>query len=462
MNETILLVEDEPVQRRLMAGMLARKLHYDTLTASNGKEAIARIQSSNVGSINAVLLDLHMPGMNGLETLKTIRTLRPDLPVLILTASDDIENAVHAIKEGACDFITKPAKPERLRIAIQNAIRLSTLAHELSRLKRERNNSLAFVELVGHQDGLSGAIAYGRKAAASDVPVLLLGESGSGKELFARTIHGESRRASGPFITLNCSTLAHHIESLLFGDGRSAGAGGTLRDLGKIRAAEGGTLFLDDVDALPIEAQVRLLRVLQQKEVEPLGGGRAVRVNLRIICATERDLTREIQSGRFREDLYFRLNVLPITMPALRERPQDIVPLAEYFMERVSISDRLPLKPLTSDAKHALRHHRWPGNVRELEGMMHRALVLSDEDHIDRTVIDRVLANATTATPTQIATTDALSITLRHADGAFKTIAEIEVEAMRTVLNYCQQNISRAADRLGMAKSTFYRKLKDV
>jgi DNA-binding NtrC family response regulator len=377
----------------------------------------------------------------------------------MLTSSDDTTIAVKAIKEGASDFIVKPAEPTHLDIAIKNAMRLSALSQELAKLKRDKEGTGAFTDLVGHRGGLAATIAYGRKAAASDVPVLLMGETGVGKELFARMIHGESKRVGAPFVALNCSSVAHNIEQALFG----APSAAVPQNLGKIHAAEGGTLFLDDITELSPDAQVRLLRVLQQREIEPASGGRPIRVNVRIISATDRDITREVQTGRFREDLYFRLNVLPITIPALREHRQDIVPLAEHFIQRIAVSDRLSPKTLAADAIDYLMHHPWPGNVRELEGLIHRALVLAESETIDRALLTQIHESASIATaPVERRAPAALHINLRHGDGSFKTMDEIEAETLRTVLAHYEGNITRASDILGLAKSTFYRKIKDA
>ncbi|MDX2074725.1 MAG: sigma-54 dependent transcriptional regulator [Alphaproteobacteria bacterium] len=456
MTNTILIAEDDPVQQKMLTMLLTKKLGYKVISVSNGEEAVARVQSSNIGEINAVLLDINMPVMDGFAALKTIRKYRPDLPVLMLTGSDDTNIAVKAIKEGASDFIVKPPEATHLDIAIKNAIRLSALSQELAKLKRDKEGAVAFTDLIGHNAGLAQTVAYGRKAAASDVPVLLMGETGVGKELFARTIHGESKRVTAPFVALNCSTMAHNIEQALFGTGAPGQAG-------KIRAAEGGTLFLDDITELSPDAQVRLLRVLQQKEIEPSDGGKPIKVNVRVISATDRDIKRDVQTGRFREDLYFRLNVLPITIPALREHREDIVPLAEYFIQRIAVSDRLTPKSLEPDAIDYLLHHAWPGNVRELEGLIHRALVLADSDAIDHAILEQIHeSNAQATTPTERRTPQALHINMRHADGSFKTMSEIETETLRTMLAHFENNITRASDILGIAKSTFYRKIKDA
>jgi len=452
MTHTILLVEDEPLQRRIVSVMLKKKLQYEVMAVASGDEALQRLRESNIGEISAVLLDIHMPGLGGFETLQQIRRLRPDLPVLMLTGSDDAAFAVRAIKEGASDFIVKPPEASRLGVAIDNAIRLSSLSQELARLKQASHSAGRFSELIGFDGVLAATVNYARKAAASDVPVLITGESGTGKELLARSIHGESKRATMPFITVDCSAVSQGVEAVLFG---------TAQQPGRIRAAEGGTLFLDDISALAPEAQVRLLRLLQQRELEPAAGGKAVRVNVRIIAATDRDLRREVQAGHFREDLYFRLNVLPIAIPALRERRQDIVPLALHFIDRISRMDRLAARLLAEDAVDYLIHQDWPGNVRELEGLIHRALVLAESDTIDRALLEMIHDRAAASPPPERRAASALQLNLRRADGSIKTMAEIEAEVMQMVLAHVGGNITRAADLLAMAKSTFYRKIRE-
>lgn len=452
MTHTILIGEDEPIQRRIVSTLLTKKLGYKTLLAENGREVVKHIHDNNFGDISAVLLDLEMPEMNGMEALKYIRKYRPDLPVIILTGRDETEIAVQAIKEGASDFIVKPAEPAQLDIALKNAIRLSTLSRELTKLKRDREGALGFKDLIGHDGGLKPIIEYAHKAASSDVPVLITGETSTGKELLARAIHGESKRVGAPFITIHCGTMAEHsIEVALFGQ---AGAQG--RSLGKFREAERGTIFLDDIHALPANAQVKLLRVLQQREIEPVGADKPVKINVRIISATNHDVQEEVHAGRFREDVYFRLNVLPIAMPALRERPQDILPLTDYFLQRLSSLDGLPLKSLAPDAKNYLSEYTWPGNIRELEGVIHRALVLSEGNNISRALLKQVHAADADHMPAMAGP----RISLRKTNGLPKTMAEIEEEAMQKSLEHYDNNITRAAESLGMAKSTFYRKMK--
>ncbi len=461
--QTILIAEDDTVQCKMLSLLLTKRLGYAVIETRNGKEAVERVRASNVGDISAVLLDISMPVMDGFAALRAIRTYRADLPVIMLTGTDDAATAVKAIKQGANDFIAKPADPAHLGVALANAIRLSALTHELALMKRDKEGALTFLDLVGHDNGLADAVSYGRRAAASDVPVLINGETGVGKELFARAIHGESKRVGAPFIAINCGAIPENlVESTLFGHERGAFTGATTRTIGKFREAEGGTIFLDEVGELPLEAQVKLLRVLQQKEVEPVGAGRPVKINVRLLSATNRDLARDVQAGRFREDLFFRLNVLPVTVPPLRERKEDILSLAEYFIRRLSAAEGLATKPLSKDAEFYLMQSYWGGNVRELENVIHRVLVLTESDIIDRAALAQLHTVPAQVPLIERRALPEMSIGLRHPDGMFKTMSEIEQESLQMALAHFEQNVTRAADALGIAKSTFYRKIKDA
>lgn len=459
MRETILIAEDEPVQRRTLETVLIKKLGYDVIAVENGKQAIERIEASSVGAIAAAIFDISMPVMDGLEALKWARKFRPDIPVIMLTAHDYTAIAVTAIKEGAYDFAVKPLDPDHIEVMLKNAIRTSQLAQEVARLKRDKEGALLFADLVGHKGGLAAAVAYGSRAAASDVPVLISGETGVGKELFARAIHGESRRVGAPFVAINCGAIpANLVESILFGHEKGAFTGAVARTLGKFREADGGTIFLDEVGELPLEAQVKLLRVLQQKEVEPVGATKSVKVNVRVISATNRDLKTEVKAGRFREDLYFRLNVLPINVPALKERTEDIIPLADYFIHRFANMEMLEQKQFDADAKEYLVTHHWKGNVRELENLIHRALVLCEGKTITRAELAFIHDSGEISVIPSATNTP---FSLKHSNGNFKTMTQIEAEAMQAALDYYEQNVTKAADALGIAKSTFYRKLKE-
>jgi DNA-binding NtrC family response regulator len=463
--DCVLIVEDEPVQQKMLQ-LLCKKIGFATRMAGHGREAVEQVQASTLGEIGVVLLDISMPQMDGFETLGWLRKYRPDLPVVMLTSHDDTALAVRAIKEGASDFIAKPAEPAQLEVALRNALRLGALTRELARLKRDREGALAFVDLVGHERGLAEAVALGRKAAAADVPVFITGETGTGKELFARAIHGESKRVGAPFVALNCGAIPENlVESTLFGHEKGAFTGAVARSIGKFREAEGGTIFLDEVGELPLDAQVKLLRVLQQKEVEPVGAGKAVKVNVRIISATHRDLRAEVKAGRFREDLFFRLHVLPVALPPLRARKEDIVPLAQSFMQRLGAAEGLAHRSLSGEAQAYLLGCRWPGNVRELENLIHRALVLGEAEVIDRatlTALHELEQGADSADAPQSATqSHGLTLALMQPDGQFKPMQQLEQDAMQAALAHFGGNITRAAEALGIAKSTFYRKIRE-
>lgn len=294
----------------------------------------------------------------------------------MLTGNKDIKIAVDAMRYGAADFLTKPPEPERLRVSIHNALKLSVLEKEVTRLKRQESGTLTFDSLIGYDKGLSSVVKIGRKAAGADIPVLWA-KPVSVKKVFARAIHGEGKRVGKPFVAVNCGAIPEQLaESTLFGHEKGAFTGAISKTIGRFREAEGGTIFLDEVGDLPLNSQVKLLRVLQQKEIVPVGGSKAIPVNVRIISATNRDLEKDVQNGKFREDLIFRLNVLSVHLPPLRERQEDIPALIRHFVERFSVGEKLLLKEVSKQAMSELCGRQWAGNVRELENVIHRAIVL--------------------------------------------------------------------------------------
>jgi DNA-binding NtrC family response regulator len=463
-GDCVLVVEDDPIQRKMIC-MLLSKLGYSVRTAENGKQALIELTESQKNSISIVLLDVSMPVMDGFEALKHIKVSHAEIPVIMLTAQNDTNVAVQAIKNGASDFIVKPPEPSHLDVAIQNAIKISLLTREVSRLRRDKKSTLLFSDIIGYQYGLKDVTALGRKAAASELPVLISGETGTGKELFASAIHGEGRRAGAPFLAINCGAIPENlVESALFGHEKGAFTGATVRTIGKFREAEGGTIFLDEIGELPLETQVKILRVLQQKEIEPVGAGHPVKINVRIISATNRDLKAEVKAGRFREDLYYRLNVLPIHMPPLRSRKQDTVLLAEYFVQKFSMADGPYLKKLSDDAKNYLMQCSWPGNVRELENLIHGTMVFFDGDTINRAHFNEIHVTEQLSDQAPLNSNPAGDqiITLLDAKGKIKTMDTLEMQIIKATLDHYQQNIAQAAEALGVAKSTFYRKLRSA
>lgn len=471
MDEQILIAEDDPIQREMLRTLIRRKLSFQCMLAENGHEALAKLNSEAGSHIKLVIIDLEMPVMDGMETLSVLRQQFPDLPVIVLTGSKDINDAVQAMKAGANDFITKPYDGERMAITVKNIMKLSMLSREVSRLTSDISGKSGFDMLIGHDKGLRDHVALGRKAAASDIAVLIGGETGTGKEVFAKAIHGESTRRGKPFIAVNCGAIPSQlVESTLFGHEKGSFTGATEKTLGKFREAEGGTIFLDEVGELPLETQVKLLRVLQQKEVEPVGAAKPVAVNTRIISATNRDLEKEVQAGRFREDLYFRLNVLQIQLPALRDRKEDIPALTDHFIERFCAANNMMTTAVTTETYFKLSQNEWPGNVRQLENTIQRALVINSgpelvisDDIMNKNAISSDNKN-TGISPTHYSTTHTNNamINVLEPDGTFKTLEHLENEIYSHALEHFQDNVTKTAAALGIAKSTFYKKIRNI
>lgn len=474
MASKILIVEDDDMQREMLDTMITRKLEHNTLDAGNGREALDILAKDKDGHIKLVIMDLDMPVMGGMEALEFISQQYANIPVIMLTGNTDVDVAIQAMKLGAIDFINKPYTSERMVVTIKNALKISTLSREVTRLKSEKNGTFTFENMIGYADGLSGVVQIGRKAASSDIPVLITGETGTGKEVVAKAVHGESLRNGKPFIAVNCGAIpAQLVESTLFGHEKGSFTGATEQVLGKFREADGGTIFLDEVGELPLETQVKLLRVLQQKEVEPVGAAKAVHVNVRILSATNRDLEEEVAQGRFREDLFFRLNVLQIKIPPLRQRKQDISALISHFMERYNADHGLAYKTISGKAEMSLIEYDWPGNVRQLENTINRAMVMGEGSILDIQDFSGLFQRGSTDSsevnsavsgrmPISGAGPQGDVVSLRDGQGNFKSIDDLEQEIMRKALEHYNQNITQASKALGIAKSTFYRKYKDA
>src|SRR5882724_11463427 len=378
MAASILIADDDAVQRRLVENMV-QKCGYETIVVDSGDAAIALLTAPDAPVIDALVLDLVMPGLDGMGVLAKIREAGLSIPVVVQTAHGGIDNVVSAMRAGAQDFVVKPVGIERLQVSLRNALDTSALKGELQRIKHSREGRLTFADIITRSEAMTGAMRIAQKAAASTIPVLIEGESGVGKELFARAIHGIGERKSKPFVAVNCGAIPDNlVESLLFGHEKGAFTGATDRHTGKFVEASGGTLFLDEVGELPPAAQVKLLRAIQEGEVEPVGARKPVKVDVRLISATNRNLIADVQQGRFREDLFYRLHVFPIAVPSLAERAEDIPDLVRHFLARFSAEEGKRIRAISGEALGLLKAYSWPGNVRQLENAVFRAVVLAE------------------------------------------------------------------------------------
>lgn len=459
----ILIVDDEDFQRQHLEAVVER-IGQPAVSASSGKEALETLKKEGK-SIALMLLDLSMPDMDGIDTLKELRKKHPELPVVVLTAHTSLKNVVEAMRAGATDFISKPASIERIRTAISTSAGKHMLAGEAGAVNRKMGSRSAFSGLVGQSGKLKKAKAYAQKAAHSSVPVLLEGESGVGKELFARSIVTASERHDRPFVTVNCGAIPENlVESILFGHEKGAFTGADKRHEGKFVEASGGTLFLDEIGELPPEAQVKLLRALETGEIDPVGSKKHVKVDIRLISATNRDLREEVQAGRFREDLFYRLNVFPIRIPPLRERPEDIPYLAKYFLTRICMAEGLARKMLSNAALSMLMTYDWPGNVRQLQNTITRAAILSEGEILqpdDFPQLSQTSASGGESARPPEEQQRAGAIPFLDSKGEARKLAEVERDVIERTLHRYEGHMSRVARRLGIGRSTLYRKIDE-
>ena len=482
MSEVVLIVDDDPVQRRLLEAMVQR-FGYQTRLAEGGDAAAALLTGPEASHIDCVVLDLVMPDLDGLGVLARMREAGCDIPAIVQTAHGGIDNVVSAMRAGAADFVVKPASPERLQVSLRNALTARRLAGELQRLKRRHDGTLSFADVVTRSHVMRPVLRAAEKAAASSIAVLIEGESGTGKELIARAIHGSGARRAKPFVAVNCGALPENlVESILFGHEKGAFTGATEKHTGKFVEADGGTLFLDEVGELPPAAQVKLLRALQEGEVEPVGARKAVKVDVRIISATNRDLIADVKAGRFREDLFYRLHVFPIHVPPLRARAEDIPELARHFLTRIAAEEGKCARAFSAPALALLAGYRWPGNVRQLENAIFRAVVLAEGEEIGVNEFPQIAAQAgpdgeqmlieaapamAAALPGQEepekpAALAAPSLALTDGRGEMRPLEELEREAIRFAIAHYRGQMSEVARRLKIGRSTLYRKLEGL
>ncbi len=444
MANTILIVDDEKNIRRSV-GMICTGEGYQVKSAADAEEALKILQA---GGIDLILLDIIMPGTDGLELLKEIRRQYPEVAVIMISGHATVQNAVTATKEGAYDFIEKPISKEKLLIAIKNALQNIQLQRENLQLKQQISSKY---EMVGKSPAMQEVFQQIAKVAPTSGRVLIMGESGTGKELIARAIHENSLRKNKPFIKVNCAAIPEElIESELFGSEKGAYTGAYQSREGKFSLADGGTLFLDEVGDMSLKVQAKVLRVLQEGEFEKVGGHKTQKVDVRVLAATNKDLEQEVRAGRFREDLYFRLNVVPIVAPPLRRRKEDIPLLVEHFIETFSRENGYRRKHLSPDALEALCNYNWPGNIRELKNIIERLMIMCSSDVIDIGDLPPHIQSPTSQIPFHL-----------QSGMTLKEIKEgVEREYILASLKRNRWNISKTARELDIDRTNLHKKIR--
>ncbi len=450
-KERILVVDDEEDMLENCSRILDR-LGYEPLLESDGGKGVVRFEQEHP---MVTLTDLRMPGMDGLEVLRTIRRIDPDALVILFTAFATVETAVEAVKEGAFDYIPKPFSADQLQLVIERALTQRRLLEENRRLREQLTETYRFENIVGRSRPMAQVFDLIKKVAASEANILVVGESGTGKELIARCIHANSHRAARAFVPVDCASLPEHLlESELFGHERGAFTGAIATRRGLFEEANGGTSFLDEVGDIPLQLQAKLLRVLQERQVRRVGGNRFIDVDVRVISATHQNLAEMVQQGRFREDLYYRLNVISLPLPPLRDRPGDIPLLAYHFLRKYAAQSGKEIKGISPETLELLEAYPWAGNVRELQNVMERAVVLAEAEMINPVELPASLRLPQKAPAALVADHLSLKKAKRQWLEAF------EREYLVALLKKHQGNISQAAKTAGVDRKTIHRLIK--
>jgi len=449
-RKRILIVDDEEDTRDACTQAL-KKENYEVVTCSNGFEALERFRTD---AFDIIVADIKMPKMSGIELLKSLHKIDSQLAVIMITGYADVDTAVESMREGAVDYVPKPFTPDELRLVIKNALERQHLLQENRALKEALRRSVSAGEIIGESDPIQKVCQLIDKVAVTDSTVLILGETGTGKELVARQVHQKSSRANGQLVVVNCAAIpADLLESELFGHEKGAFTGALRRKKGLFELADSGTLFLDEVGDMSVDLQAKLMRALQEREIQPVGSERKVFVDVRIVAATNRDLKDAIRRGTFREDLYYRLNVMPIMLPPLRERPGDIPLLADYFLAKYNADLKKRVRGFTPGARALLESYPWPGNVRELENAVERAVILTEAEII---TIDSFSQLNSEAVP-------ASSVAINDAKGVdqYPSLKKIEQDYILEVLQATRWNRKKASEILGISTVTLWRKIEE-
>jgi len=455
--EPVLLVEDKAELRAMLRKALERS-GYAVEEAPDGSAGIEKVRNRRY---LLLLSDLKLPGSSGIDVLREARRVEPTLPVIIMTAYGSVEEAVTAMKEGAFDFIQKPVDLDHLKLLLERAARQQELLRENLLLREEYAERYGFPRIVGEHPSMKEASQMTQRVAATDSTVLLLGESGTGKELFARAIHHLSPRAEHPFVALNCAAIPEGlVENELFGHERGAFTGAGARKIGKMELAHRGTLFLDEIGDLPLAIQSKLLRVLEERKFERVGGTQSIEVNVRILTATNKDLRAAVAEKTFREDLYFRIAAVPITIPPLRERGDDILLLALHFLERFKREFRKPGLEFTEDARERLESYSWPGNVRELQNAIERAAILAHGTEINAEALQLPAAKPAPSELPDGMLAEQFLWEGPLEDVSQRAVAHVERFKIQNALRETKWNKTRAAEKLGVSYKTLLSKIR--
>jgi DNA-binding NtrC family response regulator len=441
-GEKILVVDDETSMTQFL-GIVLRKEGYQVTAVNSGREALERARSE---SFDVAITDFKMPETDGIEVLSSLKKIDPDLPVILMTAYASQKSAIDAVNLGAFQYLEKNAKNEEIKVIVKNALEMRKVKNENSYLKRELKRSHDDKEIIGNSEEMIRVFKMIDKVADTDSTILIIGESGTGKELVAREVHYRSRRAHGPFVSINCGAIPRDLlESNLFGHVKGSFTGAHKDQSGLFTVAEGGTFFLDEVGEMPLATQVKLLRALQEREIIPVGGTTPIKIDCRLVAATNADLEKEVAEGRFRADLYYRLNVIPVKLPPLRHRRDDIPVLVDHFLRK--LAPNAGTKTIVKEAVEVLMKYDWPGNVRELENVIERSVILDEGGTIEVADLPEKVRFGTSPRGSLV------------IDSPNMTIEELEREYILKVLDYTKWQKKRASEILGINASTLYRKL---
>ncbi len=447
-EKLIFIVDDEDSIRRMLSQRITKSWGFKTRSFSSGESVLEALDDGP----DAILLDILMPGLGGVETLREIKKRDPDIPVIMLSAQGVVETVVETIKLGASDFLVKPIDFTQLEVTVKNAVKLSSLSKELARLRESLEATVSSGAIVAESREMQLAERMIEKLKDTDITVFLTGESGTGKDLIARTIHYTGKRRKGPFVVLNCAAIpADLLESELFGHERGAFTGATQRKIGKFEQADGGTIFLDEVADMSNALQAKLLRVIASKEFERVGGNSVIKTDVRIISATNRNLKESVKKKQFREDLFYRLSTFPIHLPPLRERGADIIQLAELFLKRFSDEMKVPVSGFSREAIEVIYRYPWPGNVRELEGAIKRAVVMAEGDVISAHELPLV------AQPFQHSSMEIEVDGKIFHDNKIVPLERIKEQIVRRAIEITRGNLAQTARQLGISRSTLYK-----